>query len=54
MAIESKELDSEVSPYKVDKILWLICSGKFYKDGIYIGSHRDRLIQYLKEKLHKR
>lgn len=24
-----------VQPYKLDKVLWLICSGKFYKDKDY-------------------
>jgi hypothetical protein len=49
MATECKEIDRKVSPYKIDKILWLICSGKFYKDDISIGQHRDELIQYIKE-----
>lgn len=51
MAAECKEIDSDVSPYKIDKILWLICSGKFYKDGITIGQHRDDLICRINENL---
>lgn len=51
MAAECKEIDADVSPYKIDKILWLICSGKFYKDGITIGQHKDELIQYINEKM---
>ena len=51
MAAECKEIDADVSPYKIDKILWLICSGKFYKDGITIGQHKDELIQYINEKI---
>lgn len=51
MAAECKEIDADVSPYKIDKILWLICSGKFYKDGIAIGQHKDELIQYINEKI---
>ena len=25
-----KDIDEFVTPYKVDKIIWLICSGKYY------------------------
>lgn len=40
--------ESDVEPYKVDKVLWLICSGNFYKDDIRIGSHKSELIAKLK------
>lgn len=49
MAVECKEIDASVTPYKIDKILWLICSGKFYKDGVTIGQHRDELITHINE-----
>lgn len=26
--------DNQVTPYEVDKTLWLICSGKYYNDGV--------------------
>ena len=29
MADVCKEVDPEVTPYKIDKIMWLICSGRF-------------------------
>ena len=41
--------ESNVEPYKVDKVLWLICSGNFYKDGIRIESHKGELIAKLKD-----
>ena len=40
--------ESNVEPYKVDKVLWLICSGNFYKDGIRIESHKGEIIKKLK------
>lgn len=30
MAKASKRIDNDVTPYKVDKVFWLICSGKYY------------------------
>lgn len=47
MAEVCKEVDSESSPYKLDKIIWLICSGRFYLDDISIGRHKDDFIQYV-------
>lgn len=40
--------ENGVEPYKVDKVLWLICSGNFYKDNIKIESHKAELIRKLK------
>ena len=40
--------ESNVEPYKVDKVLWLICSGNFYKDDIRIESHKAEIIKRLK------
>lgn len=36
------------TPYKVDKVFWLICSGEFYLDKIKIPRHKDSLIAKLK------
>lgn len=47
MAEVCKELDPDSSPYKLDKIIWLICSGKFYLDDISVGRHKDDFIQYM-------
>ena len=38
---------SNVSPYKLDKILWLICSGKFYEHDTKIKSHKEEFINRL-------
>ena len=40
--------DNKVTPYRVDKLLWLICSGRFYKDDKQVGGHRDDFIKYVK------
>lgn len=45
------EIDSTVSPYKIDKILWLICSGKFYLDGLTVTRHKEIFIKNMKELL---
>ena len=45
MADVCKEVDPEVTPYKIDKIMWLICSGRFYLDGISVGRHKDDFIK---------
>ena len=47
MADSCKEIDPEVTPYKIDKIIWLICSGKFYLDDITVGRHKDEFITYV-------
>lgn len=47
----NKPLDSTASPYKVDKVFWLICSGKFYaeKPEVKIDSHKESFIEYCKK-----
>jgi hypothetical protein len=37
-----------VTPFNVDAIFWLIGSGNFYRDGIQVGRHRDRFIQFVR------
>lgn len=49
MADVCKEIDPEVTPYKIDKIIWLICSGRFYLDDISVGRHKDDFIKYVKD-----
>lgn len=44
-------VDNSVTPYKVDKIMWLICSGKLYNDGINLGRHKDQFIESAKQML---
>lgn len=36
--------DSTATAYKIDKILWLVCSGNYYLDDIRIGRHKEDLI----------
>ena len=50
MAEDCQTVDKCITPYKVDKVFWLICSGTFYNempDGIEIGSHKKELINVL-------
>lgn len=48
MADACTEIDPEVTPYKIDKIIWLICSGRFYLDDITVGRHKEDFIEYMK------
>jgi len=36
--------EGNTTPYELDKILWLICSGNFYLDGIKVNSHKRDFI----------
>lgn len=38
-------------PVIIDKIFWLIGSGKFSKSGIKIGRQKSEFIAYIKHKL---
>jgi hypothetical protein len=52
-AEDCKDIDIEVTPYKIDKIIWLICSGRFYLDDINIGRHKEELISLIVDALNK-
>ncbi len=41
--------DNEVTPYQVDKVLWLIGSGNFYNNGISIPGHREDFLKKAKK-----
>ncbi len=41
--------DCNETPYKVDKVFWLICSGNYYHDKIKEESHKEELIELLKQ-----
>ena len=43
--------ECKITPYKLDKIFWLICSGNYYIDKINIKGHKDEFIKYLKEEI---
>lgn len=40
-----------ITPYKLDKIIWLICSGFFYFENIKIWSHKKEFIEYMKNNI---
>ena len=40
--------DCKETPYKVDKVFWLICSGNYYRDRLKEKSHKSELIELLK------
>ena len=44
MSDDCKSVDQTATPYKIDKILWLISSGRFYLDNITIGRHKNEFI----------
>lgn len=48
MAEACREIDPQVTPYKIDKIMWLICSGHFYLDNVTIGSNKANFINSAK------
>lgn len=41
--------DPSATAYKIDKILWLVCSGNYYLDGIRIGRHKQDLIERIND-----
>lgn len=47
MADLCKDVDEAVTPYKIDKIIWLICSGHFYMEtpDLKIGSNKKEFIK---------
>lgn len=52
-AIDRLARNVDVSPYHADKVLWLICSGRFYHDGIEVGRHGSRFIRYARRRLER-
>ena len=55
MSERCKTVDVNVSPYKVDKIFWLICSGRFYLETpeISIGRHKKQFIEFALERINE-
>lgn len=43
--------DNKVTPYEVDKVLWLICSGNYYLDDIKAKSKKDEFITEMVKRL---
>ncbi len=50
-AIVQMAKDNGVTPYEVDKVLWLISSGRYYKDDISDKPRKDEFIREMKERL---
>lgn len=40
-----------VTPYKVDKVMWLVSTGSFYREKRELGTRRTKFIQRAKEQL---
>ncbi len=51
-AIVKMAADNDVTPYEVDKVLWLICSGRYYKDDTTDKPRKDEFIEACKNNLH--
>jgi len=45
--------DNNVTPYKLDKIIWLICSGNFYLNCKKITKNKAKLITFLNNNINK-
>lgn len=43
--------EENYTPYKLDKIIWLICSGNYYKDDVTAESYKKEFIEFLKKQL---
>jgi len=48
MSDDCLEIDIKVTPYKIDKIMWLICSGRFYRHNVTIKNKKEEFIKMLK------
>lgn len=53
MSDDCKEIDKSITPYKIDKIIWLICSGNFYHDEITNVKHKEDFITMAADHLDK-
>ena len=40
--------DNNITPYKLDKVLWLVCSGNFYEEQIRVKGRKEELIKKVK------
>lgn len=46
-----KEIDSTMTPYKLDKMIWLICSGRYYLHDVPTKSHKKAFLEMMKKEL---
>lgn len=52
MADYCKKIDAGITPYKVDKVFWLICSGRFYlekPEEVRVHGKKKELINHLND-----
>ena len=47
-AMQKIAADNSITPFKLDKVLWLVCSGNFYMEHIRVKGRKDELIAKLK------
>ena len=47
-AMQQIAKDNNITPYKLDKVLWLVCSGYFYEDQIRVRGRKEELINKVK------
>ena len=47
-AMQQIAKDNNITPYKLDKVLWLVCSGYFYEDQIRVKGRKEELIDKVK------
>lgn len=50
-AIVKMAADNNVTPYEVDKVLWLISSGRYYHDGVTDKPRKEEFIEECKKRL---
>lgn len=49
-AVRKEKNDESITPYKIDKMIWLMCTGNFYlEEGSTVENHRDLLIRALRQ-----
>ena len=47
-AMQQIAKDNNITPYKLDKVLWLVCSGYFYEEQIRVKGRKEELINKVK------
>lgn len=47
-AMQTIAAENNITPYKLDKVLWLVCSGNFYKEGVRVKGRKEELISKVK------
>ena len=53
-AMQQIAKDNNITPYKLDKVLWLVCSGYFYEEQIRVKGRKEELINRVKGEQEKK